>query len=154
MAKSHTQDNVVATNRKARHDFTIEETIEAGIVLTGTEIKSVRNGKVNLKDGFARVEDNEVWLYGMHISPFKEGNIFNADPMRQRKLLLKKREIKKLDKKAQETGYTLVPLKMYIKRGYAKVLIGIGKGKKQYDKRQTLKERDMKRSVDRALKNY
>lgn len=148
------EDTTVATNRKARHDYQIEETIEAGIVLSGTEIKSVRQGKVNLKDAFARVERGEVWVYGMHISPFKEGNRFNLDPVRQRKLLLKRREITRLEKKAKETGYTLVPLKMYIKHGYAKVLLGVGHGKKQFDKRQSIKERDMKRSADRAMKNY
>ncbi|MDO4671180.1 MAG: SsrA-binding protein SmpB [Aerococcus sp.] len=155
MAKKKTQDdNTVATNRKARHDYTIEETYEAGIVLSGTEIKSVRQGRVNLKDAFARVEKGEVWVYGLHISPFKEGNRFNLDSMRQRKLLLKRKEITRLEKKAQETGYTLVPLKMYIKRGYAKVLLGVGHGKKQFDKRRSIKERDMKRSIDRAMKNY
>ncbi|MDO4680181.1 MAG: SsrA-binding protein SmpB [Aerococcus sp.] len=154
MAKKPHEQPALATNRKARHDYTIEDTIETGIVLSGTEIKSVRQGKVNLKDAFARVEQGEVWVYGMHISPFKEGNRFNLDPMRQRKLLLKKKEIHRLEKKAQETGYTLIPLKMYIKRGYAKVLLGIGRGKKQFDKRRSIKERDMKRSIDRAMKNY
>ncbi|MHA6653638.1 SsrA-binding protein SmpB [Aerococcus urinae] len=146
------QDNVVATNRKANHDYIIEDTIEAGLVLTGTEIKSIRKGKVNLKDSFARVENGQVWVYGMHVSPFEQGNRFNPDPMRPRKLLLKKREINRLAKHVSQEGYAIIPLRMYIKRGFAKLLIGIGKGKKQYDKRQALKEKDMKRDIKRAMK--
>ncbi|MCY3035707.1 MULTISPECIES: SsrA-binding protein SmpB [Aerococcus] len=146
------QDNVVATNRKANHDYIIEDTIEAGLVLTGTEIKSIRKGKVNLKDSFARVENGQVWVYGMHVSPFEQGNRFNPDPMRQRKLLLKKREINRLAKHVSQEGYAIIPLRMYIKRGFAKLLIGIGKGKKKYDKRQALKEKDMKRDIKRAMK--
>ena len=152
MAKEKDNSHVVARNRKANHDFTIEETIECGIVLTGTEIKSVRQSKVNLKDAFARIERGEVWLYQCHISPYEQGNRYNPDPMRRRKLLLKKREIAKLEKATERDGYTLVALKMYIKRGFAKVLIGTAKGKKRYDKRQSLKERDMKRDIQRALK--
>ncbi|AEA01284.1 MULTISPECIES: SsrA-binding protein SmpB [Aerococcus] len=146
------QDNVVATNRKANHDYIIEDTIEAGLVLTGTEIKSIRKGKVNLKDSFARVENGQVWVYGMHVSPFEQGNRFNPDPMRPRKLLLKKREINRLAKHVSQEGYAIIPLRMYIKRGFAKLLIGIGKGKKKYDKRQALKEKDMKRDIKRAMK--
>ncbi|AMB95636.1 SsrA-binding protein SmpB [Aerococcus urinae] len=146
------QDNVVATNRKANHDYIIEDTIEAGLVLTGTEIKSIRKGKVNLKDSFARVENGQVWVYGMHVSPFEQGNRFNQDPMRPRKLLLKKREINRLAKHVSQEGYAIIPLRMYIKRGFAKLLIGIGKGKKKYDKRQALKEKDMKRDIKRAMK--
>ncbi|MHC3403852.1 SsrA-binding protein SmpB [Aerococcus sp. Group 2] len=146
------QDNVVATNRKANHDYIIEDTIEAGLVLTGTEIKSIRKGKVNLKDSFARVENGQVWVYGMHVSPFEQGNRFNPDPMRQRKLLLKKREINRLAKHVSQEGYAIIPLRMYIKRRFAKLLIGIGKGKKKYDKRQALKEKDMKRDIKRAMK--
>lgn len=152
MAKAKDNSHVVARNRKANHDFTIEETIECGIVLTGTEIKSVRQSKVNLKDAFARIERGEVWLYQCHISPYEQGKRYNPDPMRRRKLLLKKREIAKLEKATERDGYTLVALKMYIKRGFAKVLIGTAKGKKRYDKRQSLKERDMKRDIQRALK--
>ncbi|MDK6233552.1 SsrA-binding protein SmpB [Aerococcus sanguinicola] len=152
MAKAKDNSHVVARNRKANHDFTIEDTIECGIVLTGTEIKSVRQSKVNLKDAFARIERGEVWLYQCHISPYEQGNRYNPDPMRRRKLLLKKREIAKLEKATERDGYTLVALKMYIKRGFAKVLIGTAKGKKRYDKRQSLKERDMKRDIQRALK--
>ena len=152
MAKAKDNSHVVARNRKANHDFTIEDTIECGIVLTGTEIKSVRQSKVNLKDAFARIERGEVWLYQCHISPYEQGNRYNPDPMRRRKLLLKKREIAKLEKATERDGYTLVALKLYIKRGFAKVLIGTAKGKKRYDKRQSLKERDMKRDIQRALK--
>lgn len=150
--KKQNEDNVVARNRKANHDFIIEDTIECGMVLKGTEIKSIRGGRLNLKDGFARVERGEVWLYNVHISPFKEGNIFNHDPLRQRKLLLKKKEIAKLEKMTQQTGQTLVPLKVYLKNGVAKLLLGVAKGKKQHDKRQTLKEKAMKREAQRAMK--
>ncbi|MDD7758717.1 SsrA-binding protein SmpB [Aerococcus suis] len=152
MAKHKQKDqNVLARNRKANHDYTILDTIECGLVLKGTEIKSIRAGRMNLKDGFARIEKGEVWLYNVHISPFKEGNIFNHDPLRQRKLLLKQREINKLTKQVTQDGVTLVPLKVYIKRGVAKVLIGIAKGKKQHDKRQALKEKTMKREAQRAM---
>ena len=152
MAKHKQKDqNVLARNRKANHDYTILDTIECGLVLKGTEIKSIRAGRMNLKDGFARIEKGEVWLYNVHISPFKEGNIFNHDPLRQRKLLLKQREINKLTKQVTQDGVTLVPLKVYIKRGVAKVLIGIAQGKKQHDKRQALKEKTMKREAQRAM---
>lgn len=145
-------DNVVARNRKANHDFTILDTIECGVVLTGTEIKSVRQSRLNLKDGFARIDRGEVWMYNVHISEFEQGNMFNHDPLRPRKLLLKKAEISKLQKETQREGHTLVPLKVYIKRGYAKVLLGVAEGKNKYDKRRALKEKDMKREAQRALK--
>lgn len=145
-------DNVVARNRKANHDFTILDTIECGVVLTGTEIKSVRQSRLNLKDGFARIDRGEIWMYNVHISEFEQGNMFNHDPLRPRKLLLKKAEINKLLKETQREGHTLVPLKVYIKRGYAKVLLGVAEGKKKYDKRRALKEKDMKREAQRALK--
>jgi SsrA-binding protein len=150
--KQKNDDNVLASNRKASHDFTILDTIECGVVLTGTEIKSVRQSKINLKDGFARVERGEVWMYNVHISEFSQGNIFNHDPLRPRKLLLKKTQILKLEKDIQREGQTLVPLKVYLKNGYAKVLLGIAEGKKKYDKRRALKEKDMKREAQRALK--
>lgn len=150
--KVQKDDNVVARNRKANHDFTILDTIECGVVLTGTEIKSVRQSRLNLKDGFARIERGEVWMYNVHISEFEQGNMFNHDPLRPRKLLLKKNEISKLLKEIQREGHTLVPLKVYIKRGYAKVLLGVAEGKKKYDKRRALKEKDMKREAQRALK--
>ncbi|HEX5564982.1 MAG TPA: SsrA-binding protein SmpB, partial [Sporosarcina sp.] len=129
----------VAQNKKANHDYFIEETFEAGIVLQGTEIKSVRNGKVQLRDAFVRIRNNEAWISNMHISPYEQGNRFNHDPIRSRKLLLHKRQINQLIGTIKEQGITIVPIKMYMKDGYAKVLIGIGKGKKNYDKREDLK---------------
>ena len=136
---------VVAQNKKANHDFFIEETLEAGIVLQGTEIKSVRNGRVNMKDSFARVSNGEVFLHNLHISPYEQGNIHNHEPTRMRKLLLHKKQIAKLIGETQQAGYSLVPIKIYLKDGYAKVLIGLGKGKKKYDKRETIKKRDIER---------
>ncbi|WP_062323623.1 SsrA-binding protein SmpB [Halolactibacillus sp. JCM 19043] len=141
---------VVAQNKKANHDFFIEETIEAGIVLQGTEIKSIRNGRVNMKDSFARVSNGEVFLHNLHISPYEQGNIHNHEPTRMRKLLLHKKQIAKLIGETQQAGYSLVPIKMYLKDGYAKVLIGLGKGKKKYDKREDLKRKQMNRDVARA----
>lgn len=143
---------LIAQNRKARHDYFIEETYEAGIVLRGTEIKSIRAGRVNLKDSFARVENGEMYLYNMHISPYEQGNRYNHDPVRTRKLLLHKKEINKLIGDTKEQGYSLIPLKLYIKNGYAKVLLGLGKGKKKYDKREDLKRREAKREIERAFK--
>ncbi|WLR50498.1 SsrA-binding protein SmpB [Bacillus tianshenii] len=143
----------IAQNKKARHDFTIEDTYEAGIVLKGTEIKSIRAGRVNLKDAFARIEKGEVFLHNMHISPYEQGNRFNHDPLRTRKLLLHSKEISKLIGLTKEKGYSLVPLKLYIKNGVAKLLIGLGKGKKKYDKREDLKKKAMKRDIERAIKD-
>lgn len=143
---------VVAQNKKANHDYSIEETFEAGIVLQGTEIKSIRNGRVNLKDSYARIDRGEVFLLNMHVSPYEQGNRYNHDPLRQRKLLLHKREIVKLIGATKEEGYALVPLKMYLKNGYAKVLIGLGKGKKKYDKREDLKKKEAKRDIERAFR--
>ena len=143
---------MVAQNKKANHDYFIEETIEAGIVLQGTEIKSVRNGKVQLRDAFVRIRNNEAWISNMHISPYEQGNRFNHDPIRSRKLLLHKRQISQLIGTIKEQGTTIVPIKMYLKDGYAKVLIGIGKGKKNYDKREDLKKKEAKREVERAFK--
>src|SRR5690625_1471023 len=142
----------IAENRKARHDYFIEETYEAGIVLKGTEIKSIRLGRVNMKDSHARIMNGEVHLVNMHIAEYEQGNRFNHDPTRSRKLLLHRKEIDKLAGLIQREGYTLVPLKIYIKNGFAKVLIGLGKGKKQYDKREDLKQKQMKRDIDRAMK--
>lgn len=155
MAKKQkpTPANMLAQNKKARHDYNIGDTYEAGIVLTGTEIKSVRAGKMNLKDGFARIRNGEVWLENVHISPYMQGNQFNVDPLRNRKLLLNKKEIRKLDAATAGQGTTLVPLKAYLKHGYAKVLIGVATGKHNYDKRETLKKRDQEREIQRALKN-
>lgn len=144
--------NVIAQNKKAGFDYFIEETMEAGIVLQGTEIKSARNGKVQLKDAFVRIRGGEAWISNMHISPYEQGNIFNHDPTRSRKLLLHKKQIRELEAHAKEQGVTIVPLKMYLKDGFAKVLIGVGKGKKNYDKREDLKRKDAKREIDRAMK--
>ncbi|MDU2063596.1 MAG: SsrA-binding protein SmpB [Sporomusaceae bacterium] len=144
---------IVAENRKARHDYFIHESYEAGIALTGTEVKSLRAGKANLKDGFARIENAEVMLHNVHISPFEQGNRYNHEPLRTRKLLLHKREIMKLIGQTQTKGYTLVPLKIYFARGKAKLQLGLASGKKNYDKRQDLAAREAKRDVDRALKD-
>ena len=146
------EGKVLAQNRKASLDYIILVTIEAGMVLTGTEIKSVRKAKINLKDGYASIRNGEVFLQNVHISPFEQGNIFNHDPLRTRKLLLHKKQIKYLIEETKTTGVTLVPLKVYLKNGVAKVLIGLAKGKKSYDKRDALKQKDMKREIDRAMK--
>ena len=145
---------LVANNKKARHDYFIEEIYEAGIVLTGTEIKSVRQGRVSIKESYAKVEGTEVILYGMNISPYEQGNRFNAEPVRPRKLLLHKSEIRKLIGYTTQKGLTLVPLRMYINDGgRAKIELGVARGKKEYDKRASIKERDTKREIDRALKS-
>ncbi|TQS74775.1 SsrA-binding protein SmpB [Ornithinibacillus gellani] len=144
---------VLAQNKKASHDYFIEETYEAGIVLQGTEIKSIRAGRVNLKDSHARINRGEVELINLHIAPYEQGNRFNHDPTRTRKLLLHRKEIDKLIGLTQQQGYALVPLRIYIKNGFAKVLIGLGKGKKKYDKREDLKQKQMKRDIDRALRD-
>ncbi|HDU7276501.1 TPA: SsrA-binding protein SmpB [Listeria monocytogenes] len=143
---------LVAQNKKARHDYAIEETFEAGIVLQGTEIKSVRNARVNLKDSYARIDKGEIFLHNMHISPYEQGNRYNHDPLRTRKLLLHKKQISRLIGETKESGYSIVPLKMYIKDGYAKVLIGVARGKKKYDKRKDLKQKEAKRDIERAFK--
>ena len=139
-------------NRKAKYNYQIFETVEAGIVLTGTEIKSLRVGKANIKDSYARIKNNEVFLINMHISSYENGNIFNHDETRERKLLLHKKEILKFRDKIKLEGYTLVPLKVYLKNGRAKVLIGLSKGKKNYDKREDIKKRDIERSIRARLK--
>lgn len=139
-------------NRKARHEYHVEETYEAGLVLRGTEVKSLRNGKASLSEAFAYLKDGEVWLRDMYIKPYEHSSFENHDLRRERKLLLNKREIRDMDKAVNKKGYTLAPLKLYFKKGYAKVLIGIAKGKQQHDKRQDIKERDMKRELDRKYK--
>ena len=139
-------------NRKAKHNYQIFETIEAGIVLTGTEIKSIRDGRANIKDSYATIKKDEAFLINMHISGYENGNIFNHEETRTRKLLLHKREIYKLRDKIRLEGYTLIPLKIYLSKGYAKVLIGICKGKKDYDKREDIKKRDIERDVRSRLK--
>ena len=147
--------NLVARNRKARHDYFIEQTYEAGISLKGTEIKSVRAHRINIKDGFARIENGQPYLLNVHISPYAEGNRFNpTNPRRDRRLLLHKREIRRLARAVQRKGVTIIPLKVYIKHGFAKVLIGVGKGKRQYDKRATIKKRAQKREIARYMKHY
>ena len=139
-------------NRKAKYNYQIFETVEAGIVLTGTEIKSLRLGKANIKDSYARIKNNEIFLINMHISSYENGNIFNHDETRERKLLLHKKEILKFRDKIKLEGYTIVPLKVYLKNGRAKVLIGLAKGKKNYDKREDIKKRDIERSIRARLK--
>lgn len=139
-------------NRKARYDYFIEDEYEAGIVLTGTEIKSIRNGKANLKDSYVIVKNGEVFILNMHISKYDEGNIFNHIETRTRKLLLNKKEIYKLRDAVERTGYTLIPLKLYFKGNYAKILIGVAKGKHNYDKRESLKEKDMQKEIKKNLK--
>ncbi len=141
-------------NRKAKFDYEIVSTIEAGIVLKGTEIKSIRLGNANLKDSYAVIKNNEVFLLGMHISPYKEGNIFNHDELRTRKLLLHKKEIFKLRDKITLEGYTLVPIKLYFNKNKAKILLGVAKGKKSYDKRESIKKRDIERDIKKQYKNY
>jgi SsrA-binding protein len=144
---------IVCQNRKAYHDYTIEETIEAGIRLLGTEVKSLREGKANLKDSYVLIKNSEVFLLNCHISPYTHGNIMNHDPLRTRKLLLHRNEIERLRGKAQQKGYTLIPLKIYFKGSYAKVEVGFAKGKRQYEKRDTIREREAKRAIERVMKS-
>ena len=146
-------EKIISTNRKARYDYYIEESIEAGIVLMGTEVKSVRHARVNLKDSYARVENGEIFLHNMHISPYEQGNRFNHDPLRVRKLLLHKKEILRLDGRVREKGYAIIPLKIYLKAGLVKVELGLARGKKLYDKRRDIAERDSKREVERAFRD-
>jgi SsrA-binding protein len=147
------EDTTVATNRKAYHDFFIEETLEAGMALQGTEVKSLRLGLANLSDSYALVRKDEVFLFNANISPYPHGNIMNHEPLRTRKLLLHKEEIRKVIGKMTQKGYTLIPLKLYFVRGKAKVLIGLAKGKKSFDKRDTIKEKESKREVERVMKD-
>ena len=139
-------------NKKALYDYTIEDTYEAGIVLTGTEIKAIRQAKANLKDSYATIKNNEIYLINMHISHYDKGNIFNHDETRTRKLLLHKKEILKIKDKIEIKGYTLIPIKLYFSKNKAKILLGIGKGKKVYDKRETIKMRDINREISKTLK--
>ncbi|MDO5096534.1 MAG: SsrA-binding protein SmpB [Peptostreptococcaceae bacterium] len=145
---------IVAKNKKARFNFEILETYEAGIELKGTEVKSVRMSKINISDGYASIDNGEVFLKQVHISPYEQGNIFNVDPLRVRKLLMHRREIDKLLGETTQKGYTLVPLTVYLKRGKVKVELGLARGKKLYDKREALAKKDMQRRVERELKNY
>jgi SsrA-binding protein len=141
----------VASNRKARHDYIIEDTFEAGMVLTGSEIKAIRAGQINLRDSFAALRENEMWLVNAHISPYKQANRENHEPRRDRKLLMHRREINRLTGKLQEKGLTLVPLQVYLKNGRAKIELGLGRGKKLYDKRQSLRERTDQRQIEQSM---
>lgn len=152
MAKGTSGVKYIAENRKARHDYFIHETYEAGIALTGTEVKSLRQGKANLKDSFCRIEHGELLLLGMQISPYEQGNRFNHDPLRTRRLLMHKYEILKLFGKTKEKGYTLIPLNLYFKKGKVKVTVALVSGKKLYDKRQALAEKEAKRDIERRMK--
>ena len=150
MAKE--ERKLVANNKKAYHDYFIEEKYEAGLVLHGTEVKSLRMGKCSIKEAFIRIENGEVYVYGMHISPYEKGNIFNKDPLRIKKLLLHKQQIRKLIGNSAEKGYTLVPLQVYFNNGRAKIEIGLATGKKLYDKRQDIAKKDQKREAEKELK--
>jgi SsrA-binding protein len=144
---------VVASNRRAFHDYFIDEKVEAGLVLTGTEIKSIREGRVNLREGYVRIANGEAWLTGVHIAPYEQGNRYNHEPLRDRKLLLHRDEIDSLVGKSRQRGYTIIPLQMYLKGGRAKVELGLARGKKQYDKRAAIAEREAQRDIDRALRS-
>ena len=143
---------IVTVNRKAYHDYIIEDSIEAGIVLTGTEIKSIREGRVNLSDAYAKTEGGELWLHGVHIAQYSCASVYNHDPKRPRKLLLHRKELIHLTRKRDQAGNTLVPLKLYLKKGLAKIELGVAKGKKLYDKRETLRRKETNREMDRAIK--
>lgn len=151
MAKG--KGNILARNKKANFDYKIEDTIEAGIVLQGTEIKSIRAGKVQLREAFVQIRNNEAWIVNMHISHYEQGNRFNHDPTRTRKLLLHRKQINQMIGKTKQQGYTIVPIQIHLKNGFAKLLIGVGKGKKDYDRREDLKRKEAKRDMDRALKD-
>lgn len=151
MAKG--KGNILARNKKANFDYKIEDTIEAGIVLQGTEIKSIRAGKVQLREAFVQIRNNEAWIVNMHISHYEQGNRFNHDPTRTRKLLLHRKQINQMIGKTKQQGYTIVPIQIHLKNGFAKLLIGVGKGKKDYDRREDLKQKEAKRDMARALKD-
>jgi SsrA-binding protein len=144
---------IITQNKKAFHDYSIEETLEAGILLQGTEVKSLREGKANLKDSYVIVKNGEVFLLNCHISPYSHGNIMNHEPLRTRKLLMHKKEIAKLQDKAAQKGYSLIPLKLYFKNSHVKVEVGLARGKKQYEKRETIKKREADREIERAMKS-
>ena len=154
MSQQKESSRTITTNRKAYHDYHIIETFETGIVLTGTEIKSIRGHHVNLKDSYALIENGELWLYKMHISPYSHGNRFNHEPLRHRKLLIHKYEFQRLIGKTKEKGLTLIPLKLYWKRNWVKVELALAKGKKLYDKREAIAEKDVKRQIERAMRHY
>ncbi len=144
---------VVANNRRAYHDYFIDDTLEAGLVLMGTEIKSIREGRVNLREGYVRIANGEAWLTNVHIAPYEQGNRYNHEPLRDRKLLLHRDQIASLIGRARQRGYTIIPLQLYLKRGRAKVELGLARGKKQYDKRASIAEREAQRDIDRALRS-
>ncbi|MBR0577101.1 SsrA-binding protein SmpB [Proteiniclasticum sp. BAD-10] len=152
MDKKERKNRTLAENRKARHDYFIEEVYEAGIELIGTEVKSIRMGKANLKESYAEIKNGEIFISGMHISPYEMGNIYNRDPLRRRKLLMHKNEILKLDQLSAADGYTLIPLSLYLKNGRVKIAIAVAKGKKNYDKRDSMLEKAHKRDMDREFK--
>ena len=152
MAKGKESQKLIANNKKAYHDFFIDETYECGIALHGTEVKSMRMGKCSIKEAFVRIEDGEVFVYGMHVSPYEKGNIFNKDPLRVKKLLLHEYEINKLLGKINKKGYTLVPLQVYFKDGKVKVEIGLARGKKLYDKREAIAKKDQRREAEKEFK--
>lgn len=143
---------VIAVNRRATHDYFIDDRIEAGLVLTGTEIKSIREGRVNLREGYARISGDEAWLTGVHIAPYEHGNRFNHEPLRDRKLLLHRDEISRLIGQVKQRGYTLIPLQLYLKHGKAKVELGLAHGKRQFDKREAIAKREAQREIDRGLR--
>lgn len=152
MPEKDERERDVAVNRRAYHDYFVDEKYEAGVVLTGTEVKSLRGGRCNLRDGFVRIDGNEAWLENVHISPYAQGNLMNHDPLRPRKLLLHRKQIATLIGKVRQKGYTLVPLRVYFSRNHAKVEVGLARGKKQYDKREAIAERDAKRDIARAMR--
>lgn len=151
MTSDKNRDRDIAVNRRARHEFLIEETVEAGLALTGSEVKALREGKANLKDSHARIENGEVWLWNAHISPYGPASQFGHEPTRTRKLLLHRAEIERLHGKVKERGFTLVPLRLYFKKGCAKVELALARGKKQHDKREAIRDREQRREIDRAL---
>jgi SsrA-binding protein len=152
-ASATSGDRLVAQNRKASHDYAILDTLEAGLVLAGTEVKSLRTGKASLQEAWATIENGEAWVLQLHIPPYEQGNRWNLDPVRKRKLLLHRSEIDKLRKALEQKGHTLVPLKLYFTKGRAKLLLGVGRGKKSHDKREAIAERDAKREMDRARRH-
>nr|WP_300661445.1 SsrA-binding protein SmpB [uncultured Acetatifactor sp.] len=152
MAQQKEPQKLIANNKKAYHEYFIEETYEAGVSLHGTEVKSMRMGKCSIKESFIRIENGEIFVYGMHVSPYEKGNIFNKDPLRVKKLLMHKCEINKLAGKVAEKGYTLVPLQVYFKNGRVKTQIGLARGKKLYDKRESIAKKDQRRETEREFK--
>jgi SsrA-binding protein len=150
--KDRERERDVAVNRRAYHDYFVDEKLEAGIMLTGSEVKSVRNGRTNLRDGFVRIDGNAAWLENVHISPYEQANLINHEPTRPRKLLMHRKEIASLIGKVRQKGYTLIPLRVYFKRNHAKVEVGLARGKREYDKREAIAERDAKREIARAMR--